>query len=141
MGQAGEVEQGRDSGFQRPADLTLNCRAWSSEWHHVLTVTAAAKNCMFALVCHASLHVDECMHRDGVNSCVHLHLIGLVKAHSHICVCVCVCCSGATGRIYMTSEAGSYYQYPLTCVYFAVHLHMCLCVCELCVYAVYAVGR
>lgn len=47
------------------------------------------------------------------------------------CVCVFSRCNAA-GRIYMTSKTGSYYQYPLTCVYFSVHLHACLYVCEVC---------
>lgn len=54
--------------------------------------------------------------------CVCTHTCVFICAYSHIFVVFSRC--SADGRIYMASKTGSYYQYPLTRVYFSVHLHV-----------------
>lgn len=87
-----EVWGGRDSGFQRVADLTLNHGAWSSECHRALTVAAAAKNCMLTCMRGHVAQMDICASR-----C-------LWPYFCVVCVCVCVFSRcNAAGRIYMTT--------------------------------------
>lgn len=57
----------------------------------------------------------------GVRALTHMCLY-VAYAYGHISVMFCRC--NAAGRIYMASKTGSYYQYPLTRVYFSVHLHV-----------------
>lgn len=87
-----EVEQGRDSRFQRLADLTLNCGAWSQEWLHVLTVTAEAGNHTLAVMRRSFVTCGQTYAQGShAPTYVHLHMSGIVRAYGHTVFVCCVC--------------------------------------------------